>query len=219
MMMFVRIEEGEKMIQYIRPENVDDRILESACQKLREGELIAIPSDTNWIVLCDPSKKLGVQKLYQLKNEDKIKHFSLICDSLKTANDIAVIDSQTFRIMKRLVPGHYTFILPARKSIMKSLKASKSDHEVGVRIIPIDWINKLIEYFGEPLLSTNLNNQLLNIDEDDEVYGILIDENLNHEISLVIDPGECNFVGQSTILNFAKDEADPLERIGAGPWP
>lgn len=207
------------MIQYIRPENADDRILEMACQCLKEGELIALPSDTNWLILCDPTKKNGVQKLYQLKNEEKLKHFSLLCDSLKSANEIAVVDSQTFRVMKRLVPGHYTFILQARKKVMKNLKASKTDHEVGVRIVPIPWINRLIEQYGEPLMSTNLTHEMLNMEPDEQVYGYLIEESLQHELAMVLDPGEYDFVGQSTILNFADENAENLVRLGAGPWP
>ncbi len=207
------------MIRYVVPENIDDRVVELASKFLREGQLIAFPADTSWVLACDPFNKKAVDKIYKFKNEEKLKHFSLICSSLKVANEVAVISSQVFRILNRVSPGHFTFILPARKKIMKSLRASRSDHEVGVRIIPIPWLNKLIDHFENPLLSTNITQKVLGVNEGEDIYSYLLEEKLSNSVSLILDPGDFEFVGQSTILNFVDEEEEVLVRQGAGPWP
>jgi tRNA threonylcarbamoyl adenosine modification protein (Sua5/YciO/YrdC/YwlC family) len=217
--MILSIEKRGPVIQYVIPENCDDRILDLALNHLSNGELIIIPSDTNWIVVGDIRYKKAVEKIYRLKKQDKLKHFSLLCCSLKMANQVALISSQVFRSMKRKVPGHFTFILPAQKSITKSLKASKADQQVGLRIIPINWINKLIEKNGGPLISTHIDQQFLGIPDEEDIYSYLIEERLSHEVALTIDSGESEFAGISTIINFANEDEDVLTRQGVGIWP
>lgn len=207
------------MIQYVIAENCDDRVLDLALNHLNNGELIIIPSDTNWIVVADTRHKKAVEKIYRLKKQDKLKHFSLLCSSLKMANEVALINSQVFKIMKRKVPGHFTFILPAKKSITKSLKASKVDQQVGLRIIPVQWINQLIEKNNGPLISTHIDHEFLGIPLGDNIYSYLIEERLSHEVPLILDSGESEFVGTSTIINFTNEEEDILIRQGAGLWP
>jgi tRNA threonylcarbamoyl adenosine modification protein (Sua5/YciO/YrdC/YwlC family) len=207
------------MIQYVIPENCDDRILNFAVEQLTKGEVIIIPSDTNWLLVGDIRQKKTIEKLYRLKNQDKKKHFSLLCSSLKMANEVAIISSSVFKTMKRKMPGHYTFILPAQKLTTKYLKASKTDHQVGIRILPVKWINQLIEKFDSPLVSTNLDHEILGTNEGDDIYSYLIEETLSHEVSLILDSGDLDFVGASTILNFSEDGQDPLVRQGVGIWP
>lgn len=143
------------MVDYIIAENPDDRVLRKASQILKEGGLVAFPTDTNWLAVCDPFSKKGVEKLYSLKNESKLKHYSLICDSLSRASEIAVIYNSAFRLLKKKIPGHYTFIFEAKKKIIKAVKASKTDHEVGIRFIPTALGQKLIEIHDEVLMGTN----------------------------------------------------------------
>jgi tRNA threonylcarbamoyl adenosine modification protein (Sua5/YciO/YrdC/YwlC family) len=207
------------MIQYVIPENCDDRILSLAIKHLKSGELLILPSDTNWILVGDFQQKKAVEKIYKIKNQDKLKHFSLLCSSLKMTNEVAVISSSIFKTMKRMLPGHFTFILPAKKAVTKCLKASKADQQVGVRIIPITWINQLIEDLGSALLSTQVDHKLLGLDKDEPLYSYLIEERLSHEVPLILDSGEIEFAGASTILNFTEENEDPLVRQGVGIWP
>ena len=113
------------MIEYVIPENPDDRILRKASSLLSQGGLIAFPTDTNWIAVCDPFVKKGVEKLYSLKNEGKLKHYSILCDSLSRASEVAVIHNSAFRLLKKKVPGHYTFIFEAKKKITKAFNHLK----------------------------------------------------------------------------------------------
>lgn len=205
------------MIDYIIPENPDDRVLRRAVMSLKKGELICIPTDTNWVVCCNPYIKSAVEKLYRLKNENIHKHFSVLCANISQASEVAIIADSTFKVIKKFTPGHYTFIFNATKKITKYLKASKTDREIGIRIVPSLFVTKLLQEHNEVLLSTNITTDMLNISEDDPIYSFLIEETLGHQLSAIIDPGEVNFAGQSTIINYSNNDALPeLIRTGAG---
>lgn len=203
------------MIEYIIPENIDERILTKAVSVLKEGGLVCLPTDTNWVVVADPFHKRGLDALYRLKGEDRSKHYSLLCDSISRASDVAFIDDPVYRILKRVVPGHYTFIFEALKPITRALKASKSDHQVGLRFIPSLLVNRLIELLGHVLISTHISAELVLPPEGLELYGLLIEEQLGGKVDLILDPGELNFVGNSTIISFLSGQAE-LVREGTG---
>lgn len=204
------------MIEYVIAQNPDDRILQKAAKLLDAGDLICFPTDTNWIVACDPEAKDAVAKLYKFKGESPQKHFSLLCDTISRASELAVIDDSAFRIIKPLIPGHYTFIFEATKKMAKTLKASKVDKEVGIRFIPNLLVNKLIETFGKPLLSTNITP--VQMGQEPPFYSYMIEDALRGQVAMVIDPGEFEFVGRSTMLSFVNGVPE-LIRQGEGPWP
>lgn len=203
------------MIEYVIANNPDDRILDKASKILKSGGIVCIPTDTNWIMTCDPFSKAGVDKLYRLKKEDKKKHFSLLCDNISKASEVAMIDNHSFKLIKKVSPGHYTFIFEAKHNIAKALKATKTDKQIGIRFVPTILVQKLIEFHGNVLLSTNLTAEILQIDENDEIYSFIIEEKM-HEIDLIIDPGEFEFVGQSTIIDFSQENGPVIIREGAG---
>ena len=124
------------MIEYVIAQNPDDRILKKASKILADGGLVCLPTDTNWVVTADPLSKHGIEKLYRFKHAEADKHFSVLCDAISTAAAIAEIGDSTFRMLRGRVPGNFTFIFKARKSIRKKLSASKRDQEIGVRFPP-----------------------------------------------------------------------------------
>ena len=101
------------MIHYIHPTSPDDRIIANAIKLLRDGELICLPSDTNWLILCDLENKDGIEKLYRMKKEEPDKHFSVLVSDISMAQNIAEITNRDFKILKKILPGHYTIILNA----------------------------------------------------------------------------------------------------------
>lgn len=205
------------MIEYVVPHNPDDRILTKACALMKAGELICFPTDTNWIVTADINSKKGIEKLYKIKSEQNSKHFSLLCDSISTASEIALISDFAFRMLKRTTPGNYTFIFEANKSMVKKIQASKTDKEVGLRFPPGELAKKLIATHGHALVSTNLTHQLLEQPEDADIYSYLIEDSpFANRIKMIIDPGEHEFVGQSTIVDFSAGDAPEVIREGAG---
>ena len=204
------------MIEYIIAQNPDDRVLKRCSDLLSQGKLLCLPTDTNWVVVCDPFNKVAVEQLYRLKGEGPQKHFSLLCSDISMASELAIIENQAFRLIRKLVPGHFTFIFNASKIITKYLKASKTDKEIGIRIPPSQVTLKLIAIFGRALLSTNLNPELMQLDSDYPLYSTFIDDYYSHQISITIDTGETEFAGSSTIIDFSQDGPPILVREGAG---
>lgn len=203
------------MIEYIVPENVDDRIINKASELLSQGEVICFPTDTNWILAVDPFVKNSLEKLHKFKGEEKSKHYSLLCDSFSRASEVAVVPDSCYRLLRNKIPGHYTFIFEATKKLSKAVKASKTDKEVGLRFPPVDFVNRLITHHGQVLASTNITKDMMGIGEDDELYSYLIEEQFGSRISMILDPGEYNFVGHSTIYQFTDNEIQ-LVREGSG---
>lgn len=204
------------MIEYILDHNPDDRILNRASTLMKNGGIICIPTDTHWVMATDPFSKAGVDKLYQYKGEHKSHHFSVLCSSISMASDYAVIPDSSFRIINRKIPGHYTFIFEASKKMIKAIKASKTDHEIGLRFIPRHFINALINIHGGGLITTNVDSQVLGFECDrHELYSYQLEESLQGKVELILDPGEFSFVGPSTIYNFSHDYPE-LIREGAG---
>ncbi len=205
------------MIEYIIAENPDDRVLNKVSQALNNGELVCLPTDTNWVVLASPFSKKGVEKIYKYKDAPKLKAFSLLCDSISMASEVASIDDGVFRYIKRIIPGHFTFIFNASKKITKAVAANKTDHEVGIRFVPSTLVKRLLEVHGQPVLSSNIDVEKFTakVSSPDEVYSYMIEEELGSVLSMIIDPGEHEFVGASTIVDFTSGEADII-RQGAG---
>jgi tRNA threonylcarbamoyl adenosine modification protein (Sua5/YciO/YrdC/YwlC family) len=204
------------MIEYVLAHNPDDRVLKKACDILKNGGLVCLPSDTNWILIADPYHKDAMEKLYKIKEENPHKHFSLICNSISMASDVALIDNSCFRILKRVIPGHYTFIFEATKKMAKVIKATKTDKEIGLRFVPSPLIDKLITMLGDVVISSNIPKKVLNIGDEEVVYSYMIEESpLGHMINLIIDPGEFEFAGESTIVSFINGTPEVL-RVGVG---
>lgn len=202
------------MIEYIIAENPDDRILQKSADLLSKGELVILPTDTNWVVVADPFSKKGVEKLYAFKGEERTHHFSLLCDTIKRASESAVIDDNAYKILRNKIPCPFTFIFESKKVIIKALKASKADHQIGVRFSPSILVQKLIQFYDKPLVSTNIPKEKVGVTNDEEVYGYQIEESLGH-MALILDPGEFEFLGQSTVIDFSSGVME-LIREGAG---
>jgi tRNA threonylcarbamoyl adenosine modification protein (Sua5/YciO/YrdC/YwlC family) len=204
------------MIDYVVEHNPDDRILKKASQILRSGGLLCFPTETNWVATCDPFNKIAVEKLYRLRHIHNTKHLSVLCASFSKATEIAYIDDHAFGLMKKVVPGPYTFIFEAQKKIQKYLKASKIDHQVGIRFPPNELSRHIINVFDDVLLSSHISHEMIE-DSDPELplYGALIEDHFGHLVDLILDPGETNFLGPTTIIDFT--QAPPVvQRVGAG---
>ena len=204
------------MIDYVVESNIDDRVLAKASQILKNGGLLCFPTETNWVVVCDPFNKAAVDKLYRLRHIDNTKHLTVLCCTFQKAMEIAFIDDHAFALMKKVIPGSYTFIFEAQKKITKYLKASKVDHQVGIRFPPAQLARSILTSYDEILLSTHLSHDMIE-DSDPEfpLYSAQIEDHLGHLIDLIIDPGEFEFIGSTTIVDFTSGEPE-VQRVGAG---
>lgn len=206
------------MIEYIIAHSPDDRVLSKASDILKKGGLICFPTDTSWVLAACSTNKNAIDKLYKIKKEDKQKHFSILCDEISTASEVAIIENHAFKRLKKVIPGHYTFIFEASKKMAKLVQASKTDKEVGIRFVPSIFIDKLIKAHGEVLVSTNIPIKFFNNEEGatEQIYSYQVEEACSNLVEMIIDPGEFEFCGSSTIIDFSQGDVPVLIREGSG---
>lgn len=208
------------MIYYISPYNIDERILKRASSLLKEGQLVIFPTDTNWIISCDPFSKQGLKKFYQVKEQrEKLKSYSLLCDTLSRASEVAKIHNTAFRQMKGKIPGHYTFILIALKKIIRVLQGSRKDRQIGLRFIPSLLIARLLSLHKNILLSTQISPDMLGLESQDEITSLKIEDFFAGQVSLIFDIEDHQFYGPSTIVDLTEESSGKIIRQGVGLWP
>ncbi|TMM31001.1 threonylcarbamoyl-AMP synthase [Polaribacter aestuariivivens] len=176
------------MAQFIKiyNENPNPKEIAKVVKVLRAGGLIIYPTDTVYGLGCDISNNKALEKIAQIKGVKLEKaNFSFICNDLSHLSDyIKQIDSPTFKILKRALPGPYTFILPGSNNLPKVFKKKKT---VGIRIPDNNIIRTLVEALGNPIVSTSIR-------DDDEVLEYTTDPELIYEkwqnlVDVVIDGG------------------------------
>ena len=171
------------MIITINPENPQKRLIQRVVEKLREGGVIAYPTDTIYGIGCDIFSKKGVKKIYQIKQRDLRKPFSFICADLSDVANYAQVSNFAFKIMKRHLPGPYTFVLEATRIVPESLVTKQKT--VGIRIPECPIALDIVRELGHPLVTTSANVS------GDENYNdpTEIDETMGHQLDYVVDGG------------------------------
>jgi tRNA threonylcarbamoyl adenosine modification protein (Sua5/YciO/YrdC/YwlC family) len=224
------------MIEYVTPGNIDDRVLTKAVRLLNNGGLLALPTDTSWALTCSLQSKGGIKKLKALSGERDERHFTLLCADISQFGELCGMDNTRFRLIKRLSPGPYTFILKTLLGTEKILDIRR--REVGIRIpnhpIPLALI-KTLEF---PLYSVTAKRGMTGAGRDGSGNdnrgvpasdgGLEIPEEDLFEadweleaiegLDLIISGDEEQTRAFSTILDITGDEVQVLRR-GAGQWP
>ncbi|MDR2596426.1 MAG: L-threonylcarbamoyladenylate synthase [Treponema sp.] len=220
------------MIEYIVPSNIDDRILTRAARMLEDGALVALPTDTSWSIVCSIKSPIAIKKLRQLSGERDERHFTLLCSSVSQFAELCNIDNTRFRVINRLSPGPYVFILKTLPGTKKNLEIRRQ--EVGVRIPDYPVPISLIKTIGHPLYSITAKRsmsggdwEIFNEEEADSELPPIPEEELFENgweledingVDLILDSGEERERIFSTILDMCPDEIKLL-RKGAGQWP
>lgn len=193
-------------------ENPDPRRIQHIVDVLRNGGVIIYPTDTVYGMGCDITNQRAVEKICRIKGINPKKHnFSFVCADLSNiAQYTRVITKPVFKMMKKALPGPFTFILEASSLVPKILHSNKKT--VGIRVPDHSVPRTIVEELGQPILSTSIR------DEDDVIeYSTdpeLIFEKYQNQVDLVIDGGYGQNVA-STILNCTGDEVE-LVRQGLG---
>jgi len=137
------------MIEYIVPENIDDRILSKTVRLLHEGGTAAIPTDTSWSIVCSMNSREGIKRLKALSKEREERLFTLLCSDISQFGEICSLDNTRFRLIKRLTPGPYVFILKTLLGTEKALGLRR--REIGIRLPDYPVPLALIDTLGCPL--------------------------------------------------------------------
>lgn len=211
------------MIEYIVAQNPDDRVLNKAIKHLENDELICFPTDSNWVLGASPFSKRAVDMLYKLKGEERGKHFTLICNDISMASNYAEISDQAYKVLRKIVPGYFTFIFTPTGSLPRPIKSYKKEKEIGIRFPKSLLCRKLVETFKMPLITSSVTKALIeridptefHHEESEMIYSYEIDDAISHVTPLILDPGEIEFVGPTTIIDFSQGQP-VIVREGSG---
>jgi tRNA threonylcarbamoyl adenosine modification protein (Sua5/YciO/YrdC/YwlC family) len=197
------------LILKTHPLNPPQRHIRRAIDVLEAGELIAYATDTVYGLGCDIHSKPGMQRALNLKGYSKYHALSFLCADLSDISTWAHVDTKTYKIMKRCLPGPFTFILPATRDVPRVLLTRQKT--VGIRVPDYPVCHALLKEFGRPILSTSVTNRAGRpITDPDEIAA-----EWPHEISLILDSGP--LTGQSsTIVDLTDPESPLVLREGKG---
>lgn len=201
------------MLIHIHPDNPQQRNIDTVVETLRAGGVIIYPTDTIYGIGCDITNPSAIQQVCRIKGIDPKKaQFSFVCSDLSHISDYTKsIDTPTFRLLKKALPGPYTFILNASKQVPKLMQTKKST--VGIRVPDNNICRMIVEQLGNPVLSTSLP-----VDGDVEYYTDpeIMHDNFENLVDIVIDAG-FGSIQSSTIIDCTSGSPE-LIRQGAGDW-
>jgi tRNA threonylcarbamoyl adenosine modification protein (Sua5/YciO/YrdC/YwlC family) len=195
----------------IHPLNPQVQRIEEVVQILQKGGLVIYPTDTVYGVGCDMTNARAVERVYQLKGVKPGKtNFSIICHDLSDIATYALVSNQSFKLMKKALPGPFTFVLPATRSIPKLLEIKK--RTIGIRIPNHAIPRMLVELLGNPLITTSLpeDNSMIEYSTDPE----LMAEKWNRLVDCVLDAGAGGII-PSTIVDLTGNQPEII-REGLG---
>ncbi|MBO0329794.1 L-threonylcarbamoyladenylate synthase [[Muricauda] lutisoli] len=192
-------------------ENPNPKQVQQVVDVLKKGGLVIYPTDTVYGLGCDITNSKALQRIARIKGVKLEKaNWSFICADLSNLSDyVRQIDSPTFKILKRTLPGPYTFILPGNNNLPKDFKKKKT---VGIRVPDNNIARALVKGLGHPIVSTSIrdDDDILEYTTDPE----LIFEKWQNLVDVVIDGGYGDNVA-STVIDLSGDEPEVI-REGKG---
>jgi tRNA threonylcarbamoyl adenosine modification protein (Sua5/YciO/YrdC/YwlC family) len=194
----------------VHPDNPQARSIRQIVDLVRDGGLIAYPTDSCFALGCQMGNRAGLDRIKEIRRLDDRHHFTLVCRDFAQLGQFVQVSNSMFRLVKASTPGSYTFILPATREVPRRLLHPRK-HTVGVRIPKHTVTQALLSELAEPLLSSTL---LLPEHNEPMTQGWEIKEQLDHLVDAVVDAGECG-TEPTTVIDLSQPEPEILRR-GAG---
>lgn len=197
------------VILSINPNNPQERLLRQVVDMLKQGAVISYPTDTVYGIGCDVFNQKAVKRIHEIKRRPKNKPFSFMACGLKNVSKYGHVSNSSYRIMKRFLPGPYTFILPAMKLIPKIMINKQKN--VGIRVPDNQICIQLVQMLGNPILTTSA----VSLEEDSlPAHAFEVEEALGDRIDVIIDGGPL-FPAPSSIVSLV-NETPEIIRHGKG---
>ncbi len=194
----------------VHPQNPQPRSISQVVNLLREGGVVAYPTDSSYALGSRIGSPDGAERIRRIRGLDDRHHFTLVCAEFAQLGQLVQLSNAAFRAVKAATPGPYTFILPATREVPRRLAHPKKK-TVGVRIPDHPVVRALLRELGEPLLSSTL---ILPGHEEPMTDGWQIKEELDHVVDAVVDAGDCG-KQPSTVVDWSSG-APEVVRVGAG---
>ena len=196
------------MLLSVNPDHPEPRKIRRAVDALEAGEVIAYPTDTVYGLGCDLMNKKAIDRLYQIKQMDRSHLLAFICPDLSDIARYAIVENQAYRVMRRLLPGPYCFVLEATREVPKLVMSKRKT--VGIRVPNHQVTLALARELGRPIVSTTAappgEDPMVDPDEIDDRF---------HGLGLVVDAGAGGLV-PTTVVDLT-GAAPQIVREGAGP--
>jgi tRNA threonylcarbamoyl adenosine modification protein (Sua5/YciO/YrdC/YwlC family) len=194
----------------IHPVNPQARLVKLAVDLIRNGAVVAYPTDSAYALGCHLGDKKALDRLRRIRRVDDKHNFTLVCRDLSEIAAYAKVSNTVYRLLNAFTPGPYTFILEATRDVPRRLLHPKR-RTIGIRVPDNKIVLALLEELGEPILSTTLilPGESLPITEADEIQA-----KLGHELDLIIDGGHCG-IEPTTVISLVKDVPEVI-RVGCG---
>ena len=201
-----------RMARYfdIHPANPQRRSVSQVADLVREGGVIAYPTDSCYALGCQLGNKEGMERIRAIRHLDDKHHLTLVCQDFAQLGQFVHVPNRIFRAIKAATPGSYTFILEATKEVPRRLQ-HPGKKTIGVRIPAHVVAQALVAELGGPLVSSTL---LLSGQEDPMTQGWQINEELGDVLDAVLDSGDCG-TEPTTVIDFSSGEPEIVRR-GAG---
>jgi tRNA threonylcarbamoyl adenosine modification protein (Sua5/YciO/YrdC/YwlC family) len=200
-------------IYEIHPQTPQIRRIDEIVAALKNGAVMLYPTDTVYAIGCDLNSKTAIDRVRKIKQMSNDKPLTFLCQSLSNISEYAIVSDPAYRLMKHLIPGTYTFILPATKLVPKLVQDPKRK-TTGIRVPKHTMCQVLLETLGNPVISASAHIQ----DEDDDepidfVEKAVLFDRLNKLVDIIIDDSSEPGMESSTILDMT---IDPPEVIREG---
>jgi tRNA threonylcarbamoyl adenosine modification protein (Sua5/YciO/YrdC/YwlC family) len=194
----------------VHPTHPQPRLIRLAAEILRDGGVIAYPTDSSYALGCRLEDAAATRRIRQIRGVDEAHHLTLVCRDLADAGRFTRLDNWQFRIVRQGIPGAYTFLVPATREVPRRLQHPRR-RTIGIRVPDHPVVRALLAELGEPILSTTLilpgESAPLNDAE-------MIRDRLEAAVDLVIDAGPCVDV-PTTVVDLAT-EPPTITRYGRG---
>ncbi len=194
----------------VHPVDPQPRLIGRVVENLRDGGLVAYPTDSGYALGCQMGNADGKERIRRIRDLDDKHHFTLVCRDFAQLGQFVHVDNHVFRAIKAATPGSYTFILPATPDVPRRLLHPRK-RTVGVRIPRHTVVLALLTALGEPLLSSTL---LLPGHDEPMTQGWEVKELLDHQVDAVVEAGETG-AEPTTVVDFSDGTAQVVRR-GAG---
>lgn len=194
---------------HLHPVTPERHKLERIAEALRQGAIILYPTDTGFALGCQLGNKLAIDRLRLIRRLPSGKPLTFLCDSLKHLSDFAYVSNAAYRLLKRLVPGPYTFILPATRAVPYYAQDLKRK-TAGIRVPDSALCLALLRTFGSALVSISALS-----DEQEPLAPEALLEHYASQVDIIVETDDHAFAGPSTIIDLTTEPFRILRR-GAG---
>jgi tRNA threonylcarbamoyl adenosine modification protein (Sua5/YciO/YrdC/YwlC family) len=198
-----------KLIQ-VHPKDPQPRRVKAIADIMREGGLVAYPTDSSYALGCHIGDKKAIDRIHRIRRTNKQHNFTLVCRDLSEISTYARVDNWAYRLIKSLTPGPYTFILPATRELPKRLQNPKR-RTIGMRVPEHALVNALLDELGEPIMSSTLT---LPGDDMPMTEPLEIEERIGHQVDAIVDAGPTG-IEPTSVLDLTSGSVEVL-RVGRG---